>query len=409
MSKIYKHILVLADGRSPTTKSWLNSLFSLDFRVSLISSFPCTKMDGLEHFEVIPIAFSRFASGESEGKTHVVSRSGKRSGLKKYIRHFSSLFTILRYWLGPISLVWNVKVYKTAIAVYKPDLVHALRIPFEGMLGSYTPKDIPFVVSTWGNDLTLHAKGSPCMRLFTRRCLKRADGLTSDTQRDINLASEWGFDIENPTLNVPGSSGLNIEMILNGTGAKFNDEKWRIPEGKLWAINPRGFRPHSVHNDVFFAAIPLVLQKHPEVIFVCPNFAESQAEAWLEKFQIRHATFLLPKLTQEQLWSLYKQCALFVSPSSHDGTPNTLLEAMACGCFPVAGDIESLREWIQSGENGLLINPRDPQALADAINLAIESPDLRLNAARINQNLMYEKASLKTNQPRIQDFYNSLM
>jgi hypothetical protein len=36
--------------------------------------------------------------------------------------------------------------------------VHALRIPFEGMLGSYTPAGIPFVAATWGNDLTLHAR-----------------------------------------------------------------------------------------------------------------------------------------------------------------------------------------------------------------------------------------------------------
>ena len=34
----------------------------------------------------------------------------------------------------------------------------------------------------------------------------------------------------------------------------------------------------------------------------------------------------------------------------HDGTPNTLLEGMACGCLPVAGDLDSIREWLKPGQ-----------------------------------------------------------
>jgi glycosyltransferase involved in cell wall biosynthesis len=69
---------------------------------------------------------------------------------------------------------------------------------------------------------------------------------------------------------------------------------------------------------------------------------------------------------------LFRRAAVAVSPSTHDGTPNTLLEAMACGCFPVAGDLESLREWINPDVNGLLVDPGDPHALADAILTALE-------------------------------------
>jgi len=404
------HILILADGRSPTAQSWIKSLIALKYRVSLISTYPCQSLPGLENFAILPVALSQFASGSSNTNPNPKASSTPKSTLKKSVRRFANLFQRLRYYLGPISLCFRAREYKKLIAKLQPDLVHALRIPFEGMLGSYTPPSTPFVVSTWGNDLTLHAKGSFLMHSRTRKCLQRANGLTSDTRRDLRLARQWGLADSAPTLVVPGCSGIDMQSILDPDAVLFNASAYHIPQGNLWAVNPRGMRPGSVHNDVFFAAIPLVLQKHPEVIFICPNFAGSrQAEDWLDLYNIRQSTFLLPKLPQQELWALFKHSELFISPSSHDGTPNTLLEALACGCFPIVGDIESLREWIKDGKNGLLIDPQDPQALADAISQALESSKLRQEAAKLNKTLVQQRASLAINQPKIKKFYTHVI
>jgi glycosyltransferase involved in cell wall biosynthesis len=105
---------------------------------------------------------------------------------------------------------------------------------------------------------------------------------------------------------------------------------------------------------------------------------------------------------------LFRQAQVVVSPTTHDGTPNTLLEAMACGCFPVVGDIESLREWITPGENGLLVTPDDPRALAGAIVQALETPALRASAAAYNQRLVAERAEYKQGMRRVEDFYQEL-
>jgi glycosyltransferase involved in cell wall biosynthesis len=67
---------------------------------------------------------------------------------------------------------------------------------------------------------------------------------------------------------------------------------------------------------------------------------------------------------------------MVVSPNIHDGTPNSLLEGIACGCFPIAGDLESIREWITHGKNGLLVDPNNAQSIADAILIALEREDL---------------------------------
>jgi glycosyltransferase involved in cell wall biosynthesis len=106
---------------------------------------------------------------------------------------------------------------------------------------------------------------------------------------------------------------------------------------------------------------------------------------------------------------LFREAAVAVSPSIHDGTPNTLLEAMACGCFPVVGDLESLREWIKPGINGFLINPGDPTALAQSVIKAIDQPSLRLKARDHNQILISERAEYRTTMKKAGEFYKSLI
>jgi glycosyltransferase involved in cell wall biosynthesis len=106
---------------------------------------------------------------------------------------------------------------------------------------------------------------------------------------------------------------------------------------------------------------------------------------------------------------LFRSSAIAVSPSIHDGTPNTLLEAMACGCFPVAGDLESLREWIDPGVNGFLIDPSDPSALAEAIISALEKPDLRQKAEKYNQVLISDRAEYQTSMEKALEFYQSFI
>ena len=82
-----------------------------------------------------------------------------------------------------------------------------------------------------------------------------------------------------------------------------------------------------------------------------------------------------------------------LSISTHDGTPNSFLEAIACGCFPIAGDIESLREWVTDGENGFLINPNDYKALANAILKALKDDELRYKARKLNREMIETRAN----------------
>ena len=173
-------------------------------------------------------------------------------------------------------------------------------------------------------------------------------------------------------------------------------------------VNPRGFRAY-VRNDVFFQAIPLVLQERPDARFVCASMAgERQVLAWIEKLGIGASVELLAPRPQAEMAALFRSAQVVVSPTTHDGTPNSLLEALACGCFPVAGDLESIREWITAGKNGLLVDAGDPAALAAAILRGLNESALRKQAAEQNAVLIAERAEYTRNMARAAEFYEKL-
>ncbi len=158
-------------------------------------------------------------------------------------------------------------------------------------------------------------------------------------------------------------------------------------------VNPRGFRPGSVRNDTFFQSIPLVLQKAPETLFACAGMqGQKEALDWVDRLGIAENVRLLPFLPQQQLWKLFQRALVTVSVSQHDGTPNSLLEAMAIGCLPVVGDIESTREWVEDGRNGFVVDPGDPAALAEAILKGLGDNALRDKAAKMNAGIIRERA-----------------
>jgi len=76
---------------------------------------------------------------------------------------------------------------------------------------------------------------------------------------------------------------------------------------------------------------------------------------------------------------------VFVLPSRHEGLSTSLLEAMAMGIPPVATRVGGNVEVVEHGRTGLLVEPDDPAALAEAIRVLIDDPSLAAklgNAAR---------------------------
>ncbi len=398
------HILLVADGRSPITYRWLQAVLSLQHRVTLVSTYPCQPLAGVEATHILPVAFAARA-GSQIRPTPAAQTSP--SPLKTRLR---SLALSERYLLGPLTLPWYGRKLNQLIRQTQPDLVHALRIPFEGMLAVAADAPVPLAVSIWGNDLTLHANRNAAMQRWTRRTLRRANGLLADAHRDLRLGQQLGFQRTRLAMALPGGGGIDLgamHRLLSETPAP--PEMAALTDAPL-VLNPRGFRPGSVRNDVFFEAIPLVLEHCPDALFACAGMAgQAEALAAVQHLGISRAVRLLPYLPQTHLWHLFQQAQASVTVSQHDGTPNSLLEAMTLGCFPIAGDIESLREWITPGVNGLLVEPTKPSALAEAIITALNNPALRCAAAEANLEIIRQRADANLVRSQMEAFYEQVL
>jgi len=90
--------------------------------------------------------------------------------------------------------------------------------------------------------------------------------------------------------------------------------------------------------------------------------------------------FLGQRQDVPELLMTHRICVLI---SHWEGYPLALAEGMAAGCAVVASDIPGMRELITAGENGLLVPPNNPEALADALEHLLRDEDFatRLGAA----------------------------
>jgi len=66
---------------------------------------------------------------------------------------------------------------------------------------------------------------------------------------------------------------------------------------------------------------------------------------------------------------------IFALPSLYEGLPLALLEAMGAGLPVVASDLPAVREVMRTDQDGILVAPSDPGALAGALNTLLDDPD----------------------------------
>jgi len=165
-----------------------------------------------------------------------------------------------------------------------------------------------------------------------------------------------------------------------------------------------------VRTNEYLRAIPDVLRERPATVFVSVGVAGDPTVTRLTReLGIDGSHRALPTISQDDLAALFVIADVTVSPTDHDGTPNTLLEAMARGAFPVAGNLESIREWIDHGFNGLLVDATSPSAIAAGILRALGDPDLRVRGVEHNRRLVRERADYAVCMGRVRQFYREIV
>jgi glycosyltransferase involved in cell wall biosynthesis len=100
---------------------------------------------------------------------------------------------------------------------------------------------------------------------------------------------------------------------------------------------------------------------------------------------------------------------IFVLPSLREGLSLTILEAMACGKPVIATNVGGIPEVVKDGVSGILVSPKDPEALHSAMNELLDNRKKLKKMGYNGKRVCNESFDSKTMIGKIEDLYDSIM
>lgn len=200
------------------------------------------------------------------------------------------------------------------------------------------------------------------MQRFVARRLRRV--LTSSRASAGEI--ERGFGVAPERLRVLGN-GLDTDLFRPQSGVE-RDPREILCVGR--AADPN----KGVH--VLVRALPF-LPPELRVTLVDSAHPGSSARRLAAELGVGDRLHVTGPVTADELVRLYRRAAVVAVPSLYEGFGLPAVEAMACGTPVVASRAGALPEVVEAGGGGVLVPPRDPEALAKSLRTLIEQPDQR--------------------------------
>jgi len=185
--------------------------------------------------------------------------------------------------------------------------------------------------------------------------------------------AEYGLD---PARVVVVGNGVDHELFVPGGNEESTSSPYVLYAGRL------GHRKGLL--DLVECA-RLVCERRPYVRFILAG--KGPMEPRLRRAITREGLegrceFVGHISDRQKLIRLYRGAALVLHPAHYEGLPTTLLEAMSCGKAVVATAVSGALDAISSGENGVLVPPRQPAEMARAVLALLENEGLRAELGR---------------------------
>jgi glycosyltransferase involved in cell wall biosynthesis len=279
---------------------------------------------------------------------------------------------------------------------FNPHVVNAHFVPNYGLMASLIGHK-PWVLSTWGSDIMTDPEKSPLHRLRTKYVLQRATQVTSDA----HVMTE-----KIVTMGVPGERVLTFPYGVDLD--RFRPREDSLGDGPRILSNRKLAPVYSVSTVV--DAFPAVREMFHQATLTIAGDGElrSDLSERAERSIARRAIVFVGNVEHDRIPALLRDHQIYVSTSLSDTTSVSLLEAMACGLFPIVSDIPANREWIEDGVNGCLVPVQQPMKLAMTIIEAWKDETMRTNAVRKNLDLIKEKAEWRANMRAVNELFDAL-
>jgi len=295
-----------------------------------------------------------------------------------------------------------MKLPKTRKIIHKinPDIVHAHYVTSYGIAGA-TAGMRPLVLSAWGSDVLVMPEQSRVYRLMVRVSMRKADLVTSIAEHMTRLIIKRKYTTPEKIITFPF-----------GVDTDFFYPRKKPSDGQNSCVVVSNRRLDTgLDVDVFIRSIPEVLAHHPETKFIVAGDGplRNDLETHTRMLGLSNSVSFIGSLEHSQMPEFLAKADVFVSTSRTDGNNISLNEAMACGTFPIATDIEANRNWIENGHNGFLFPCRNESALSLRIIGAIEKPELRHSAAEQNWKIIQSRASWKREMAKMETIYQELL
>ena len=196
-------------------------------------------------------------------------------------------------------------------------------------------------------------------------------------------------------------------VILNGSGVNLEKfTKKPLPDGIAFLCISRLIKDKGVYE--YLKAARIVKEKNPNARFLLVGPYDSNPSALKpEELQPYLDDGIIEYFGEASDVRPYlEMCNVFVLPSYREGTPKTVLEAMATGRAIITTDATGCRETVTNGENGYLVPIKDVDALSAAMIDLIENYDQISQMAEKGLELVKQKFDVKIVNGKINNTMN---
>lgn len=310
---------------------------------------------------------SLLARWSSAGKVAAVPRAESIEGIS--VRHPRTLFVprVAHVTWGPL--------YAASLAPLLP----RARGRFDVVLGSWAYPDgfaaiafahalgVPAVVKLHGSDINVNAK-LPGPRQLLRFALPRAAAVVAVSRELARLVAELG--VPQARIAVVGN-GIDTE-IFRPRSRQEARQRAGLPEAPTIVYVGNLKEEKGVLDLAEAFALLAAREPSPRLVIVGQGPARAALEQRLAPLGDRVTLAGARPLEEVPHWMAAADVVTLAS--WNEGTPNVLLEALACGRRVVATRVGGVPDVVTSPIQGELVGAREPAALAEALSRALATP-----------------------------------